>query len=85
MHSAPSGYAIQWDTGKCSSCGLCAKICSFDAIEKKDGAMIYHKDDCMGCELCVEHCPKDALTLFLDEEKNILPLDIDIAKKIAAG
>jgi MinD superfamily P-loop ATPase len=47
------------DNAKCVKCGICAKICRFDAI--KD----YKTDifSCEGCGLCQRVCPANAVTM----------------------
>ena len=44
---------------KCISCGLCEKICKFNAIKNK--FINIHK--CEGCGLCVEICPVKAIVM----------------------
>lgn len=44
---------------KCTNCGLCEKICRFDAIKNK--FINIHK--CEGCGLCVEICPVKAIIM----------------------
>ncbi|MCP4133356.1 MAG: hypothetical protein GY754_20480 [bacterium] len=78
---APSGYSVKWDKSKCQLCGKCEKICSFDCYDLQNRENIYQKERCVGCELCVEHCPNGALSIYFDEERNILPFDIDIIKQ----
>jgi ferredoxin len=78
---APSGYTVACDAEKCRSCGRCAEVCHFGAVEIRDGARAYRPDACMGCELCVENCESDALTLVL-EKGGLLPLDMDMARDI---
>jgi len=45
---APSGYLVEHDADKCRLAGRCAEICSFGAIEIRDGKRIYHPEACMG-------------------------------------
>ncbi len=49
------------DAGRCTSCGLCAEHCRFDAL-----AMDPPRVDpiaCEGCGLCVRLCPEEALSM----------------------
>lgn len=78
--TADSGYSIERHASKCKSCGACAKICQFDAMQFRDSRVTYTKHLCLGCGLCVEHCPSGALSLVVDKEKPV-PLDMDLVRK----
>jgi ferredoxin len=71
------------DESKCDLCGNCVKICQFEANEIREEMLVYNRQECVGCELCVEHCPNGALALYLDCERKILPLDIDMIGKMS--
>jgi len=77
----PSGYTVLRDEAKCQMCGTCVKTCGFDAVEITDGTRTYRAEACVGCELCVEECEHGALTLVLEDDGGILPLDIDMARE----
>ena len=54
---------------KCTGCGICARMCRFDAIKLNgppNGAIekTYQVDpiSCEGCKVCVEFCPTDAIS-----------------------
>lgn len=51
------------DQNKCDRCGVCAKVCRFEAIKIENG--IYNVDQyaCEGCNACVVSCPQNALRL----------------------
>lgn len=78
-----SGYSVKIDKHKCDLCGDCVRICQFEAHKIIDGNLIYDPHECVGCELCVDHCSKGALTLYFDEGRKILPLDVDIIEKMS--
>lgn len=48
---------------KCTSCGLCQRICIYDAAVESDGSYAVLPERCDGCGLCVELCPVDAITM----------------------
>jgi len=48
------------DTETCISCGRCATICLYDAVDPSDGFRI-RTDVCQGCGLCLSTCPVDAI------------------------
>ena len=45
---------------KCSSCGLCEKICQFDNIVNDDGKPRW-KESCEHCVACIQLCPSRAI------------------------
>lgn len=54
---------------ECFLCGLCKKVCAFDAVrETKDGFYI-DKDYCTQCRACYTVCPVDAVKIG----KEVLP------------
>lgn len=67
-----TGWQWKLDERECVGCGVCADVCSFEAIEMtREMAMPRAiADRCTGCMLCVEQCPTQA---------------IDVAQSAAAG
>ncbi|NPV06393.1 MAG: 4Fe-4S binding protein [Anaerolineae bacterium] len=51
------------ERAKCTSCGLCQRVCIYDAAIESDGAYAVLPDRCDGCGLCVEVCPADAIAM----------------------
>ncbi|MEA2043508.1 MAG: RnfABCDGE type electron transport complex subunit B [Bacteroidota bacterium] len=45
----------------CIGCGLCFKVCPFDAITMKNNLAYIHADACKLCRKCVDVCPTDAI------------------------
>ncbi len=56
----------QIDPSKCVDCGLCAKHCRFDALNKVNGHYQVDEYACEGCGLCQYVCPQHAVTLVPD-------------------
>ncbi|MDD4924368.1 MAG: ATP-binding protein [Dehalococcoidales bacterium] len=54
-----SGQTAFIDSEKCTKCGLCVKLCRFDAIENFRVAPIA----CEGCGFCSHICPVDAIKM----------------------
>jgi MinD superfamily P-loop ATPase len=52
------------DEGMCTSCGKCADLCRFDAIERLDKGFQVDKFACEGCGVCAYFCPERAITLL---------------------
>ena len=44
----------------CMHCGLCHKICSYDAIDDVDGQFIVNEEKCTYCGACKNACPARA-------------------------
>jgi NAD-dependent dihydropyrimidine dehydrogenase PreA subunit len=78
--TAPSGYSVVVGIERCTICGKCAEICSYNAmtiveIDKKK-RLHYSKDLCMGCGACISRCPHESLRLAVDPDKGVI-FDVD--------
>lgn len=65
-------YPLRIDSGLCTDCGLCYKVCPIQIAPykfKKEGFETVKNGDCLKCRLCVSACPKKALSLGDDELK----------------
>jgi len=52
------------DLDSCIACGVCAKVCGYDAIEiQEDRKPKFLVDKCDGCGLCAQFCPTSMITL----------------------
>jgi len=52
------------DLELCIACGVCAKVCGYDAIEmQEDNKPKFLIDKCDGCGLCAQFCPTSMITL----------------------
>lgn len=58
-----SGELAEIDQSVCSSCGLCRKICRFDAIPFKNNQYTINPFACEGCGYCEKICPEKAITM----------------------
>lgn len=48
----------------CIACGVCAKVCGYEAIEIQDDRKPkFLVDKCDGCGLCAQFCPTSMITL----------------------
>ena len=54
---------------KCTSCGKCASVCPFGAIEIKEKAEI--NENCKACGLCVKACPESAIMKLETKSKGV--------------
>lgn len=46
---------------KCTSCGVCAELCPFNAITVKNNSWDKSDRKCFGCGVCVDNCKENAL------------------------
>lgn len=54
---------ISLDEDKCTRCGLCPRVCFYEALLEEAGDIKTDPAVCDGCGLCVEICPVGALKL----------------------
>ncbi len=56
---------------ECTGCGICADVCSYDAIEMNRDAAYPRSipDACTACGECAQECPFDAIRV--DENERI--------------
>jgi MinD superfamily P-loop ATPase len=62
-HDFTGGQVAIIDPGLCTSCGICAEVCRFEAIIPGDDT--YRVDDiaCEGCASCFYQCPVKAIRM----------------------
>lgn len=48
---------MQFDSGKCTGCGSCVKVCPSKALSMRDGKPVLDKDACTLCGKCENFCP----------------------------
>ena len=63
-----SGVIAKIDQDTCISCGKCAQVCRYDAIQVDDGIHTVIPLDCEGCGYCARICPETAITM---KEQNV--------------
>jgi len=51
------------DDGKCTLCGLCAKICPTKNLQISMGEIITSNDNCALCSRCMNRCPQKAIAV----------------------
>jgi heterodisulfide reductase subunit C len=60
----------------CSGCGICASLCSFEALklEKNDNKYTINLiiESCHGCGVCSAACPAGAIAMSLSDRNHIL-------------
>ncbi len=52
-----------WDSQKCTLCGLCQSYCNFNAIMKLGETVMIFPELCHSCFACSELCPENALPM----------------------
>ncbi|MCL2712258.1 MAG: EFR1 family ferrodoxin [Methanomassiliicoccaceae archaeon] len=52
-----------WVMKRCTSCGLCEKVCPIDVISLNDGIPQWNAKKCVRCLACVHRCPAEAIQL----------------------
>jgi MinD superfamily P-loop ATPase len=50
------------DESKCTACGLCSRICEFNAVAFLGDRPLFFPDLCHGCGGCLWVCPEGAIT-----------------------
>jgi len=58
-----SGVKALIDPQACDNCGLCRKVCRFDAIEVVNDQHRIIDLNCEGCAYCFQVCPRSAISL----------------------
>jgi electron transport complex protein RnfB len=53
----------------CIACGLCEKVCEYDAIHVTNFVARIDYDKCVGCNKCMEKCPRHIIDYPLTNER----------------
>ncbi|MCX7794543.1 MAG: Fe-S cluster domain-containing protein [Thermodesulfovibrionales bacterium] len=59
----------------CIACGICVKVCPFDAPEVKDNLSKINLEKCKVCGLCVTKCPTKAIRDYIPQRPKAFVLD----------
>jgi ferredoxin len=84
-HSKDTGSATRENcqTG-CIACGICVKVCPFDAPSVGNNLSRIDLAKCRVCGLCVPKCPTNAITDFIPRRPKAFVLDNCIGCRICA-
>lgn len=67
------GAIAEVDEDLCVGCGICIKICPYNAISKDENGIVHVTEaSCKGCGLCGATCPENAITSHHFTTKQIL-------------
>ena len=55
-------YTMNIDQEKCTSCGICKKVCPAEAVEVNDRQFTINKKNCLVCLDCSEGCKEGAIS-----------------------
>ncbi len=58
-----SGWEPFFNNKECVTCGRCADLCRYNAIEISDGKLKFDRLSCEGCGVCSDNCPGGAISL----------------------
>ena len=62
-HAFMGGQVALIDPDKCTTCGICAEVCRFDAVHAGDEAYRVDPLACEGCASCFYQCPEEAIRM----------------------
>jgi len=66
-----------WIEDKCTHCGICSKVCSFNALVSIVDQILVYPELCHSCHACTGLCPSSALVME--------PRDIGLIKEYRQG
>jgi MinD superfamily P-loop ATPase len=62
-HDFKSGQLAVIHPEECTTCGICADVCRFDAVIPGDEAYLVEPLACEGCASCYYQCPDEAIRM----------------------
>jgi len=65
------GVNVKIDPDKCVGCGKCFKVCIFNGLKMVDDKTTIIEENCLGCGRCATECPKEAITVSIDDYKEV--------------
>jgi len=65
-----SGLLAHVDTQKCTSCGMCADVCRFNALKQNEHSFSVIDLNCEGCGYCARICPVEAIRMVEQDVGN---------------
>ena len=68
--------AIILDAEACINCGICANVCTYDAVKLDEALKPLICDLCRGDPICVKKCPTNALTYEESEQVSDHPEEV---------
>jgi ferredoxin len=74
-----SFFKIQINSGKCASCGICARKCKASCIDLRAKTIDYTK--CVNCFNCLNSCNKKAISFGMSKNKPELQQAVDKNKR----
>ncbi|MBN1328203.1 MAG: ATP-binding protein [Candidatus Heimdallarchaeota archaeon] len=51
------------DTKLCTNCGICSKVCEYNALIQIPNNVLFFSELCLSCNACKELCPEKAITM----------------------
>ncbi|MBW1743572.1 MAG: CoB--CoM heterodisulfide reductase iron-sulfur subunit A family protein [Deltaproteobacteria bacterium] len=67
------GTVASVDTGRCSSCFACVKVCPYQVPQmNEEGKADIEPMQCQGCGICVAECPSEAIQFRYVSDEQIL-------------
>lgn len=71
-------YTPEWNKDNCNSCGLCERVCKFNAVLKLGKTIMILPELCHSCFACSELCPENALPMKKNRMGELKVIDAGI-------
>lgn len=64
MVNAYRSNTLQYDSDRCTNCGMCSTVCPHGVFTSGHGvAQLVHREECMECGACQLNCPAEAIAV----------------------